>query len=160
MNYRPYPDAARARHQLERGRTPELPPRPFANITEFQAYVDSGEFSRRMRALGETFAAFFTANQARRAGRSAITAAILDQKVKAGKHVDVASGDGIRCVGGDEDCTAPGTEPGKCGFLHDKWWDGIYRERRRCIAPAGHTGGQFAYDHGPWESVPDSEVTP
>lgn len=39
-----------------------------------------------------------------------------------------------------------------CGFLHDQW-DGPYRMRRRCTAKAGHTSGQFAYDHGPWESV-------
>lgn len=43
-----------------------------------------------------------------------------------------------------------------CGFLHDQW-DGPYRMRRRCIAPAGHTAGQFAYDHGPWQGVPLGE---
>jgi hypothetical protein len=25
---------------------------------------------------------------------------------------------------------------------------------RRCIAPAGHSDGRFAYDHGPWEWLP------
>lgn len=45
-----------------------------------------------------------------------------------------------------------------CGFVHDQW--DIVRMRRRCIAPAGHTQGQFAYDHGPWERVPEpSRVT-
>jgi hypothetical protein len=46
-----------------------------------------------------------------------------------------------------------------CGFLHDQW-DGPYRMRRRCIAKAGHTAGQFAYDHGPWESVPEPDRSP
>jgi hypothetical protein len=49
------------------------------------------------------------------------------------------------------------TEPERCGFVHDLWLDGIYRARRRCTAPAGHTDGQFAYDHGPWETVPEPE---
>lgn len=40
-----------------------------------------------------------------------------------------------------------------CGFIHNRWIDGIYRERRRCIAKAGHTTGQFVSDHGPWESA-------
>lgn len=40
-----------------------------------------------------------------------------------------------------------------CGFIHNRWIDGIYRERRRCIAKAGHTTGRLASDHGPWESA-------
>lgn len=40
-----------------------------------------------------------------------------------------------------------------CGFIHNRWLDGIYRERRRCIAKAGHTCGKLASDHGPWESA-------
>lgn len=39
-----------------------------------------------------------------------------------------------------------------CGFVHEQW-DGPYRMKRRCVAEAGHTTGQLAYDHGPWESV-------
>ncbi|MEV4970550.1 hypothetical protein [Streptomyces scopuliridis] len=46
------------------------------------------------------------------------------------------------------------TERARCGFLHDQW-DGPYKMSRRCIAEAGHTDGGYAYDHGPWEGVPD-----
>jgi hypothetical protein len=45
----------------------------------------------------------------------------------------------------------------QCGFRHDQW-DGPYRMPRRCIAAAGHTKGQFAYDHGPWASVKEAEA--
>lgn len=62
-----------------------------------------------------------------------------------------------RVRGNDDTRTSP-AERKLCGFLHDQW-DGPYRMSRRCVAKAGHTTGQFAYDHGPWESV-SNEVGP
>lgn len=53
----------------------------------------------------------------------------------------------------------PDTTPAACGFRHDEW-DGPYRMPRRCTAPAGHSDGQFAYYHGPWETLPLSWVDP
>ncbi|MEV6296259.1 hypothetical protein AB0M41_38890 [Streptomyces sp. NPDC051896] len=101
MNYRPYPEADRALAQVKRGRLPELPRPPvIASLAQLQAYVESGEFARRMLAIGETFSAVL----ARRSGKSAITAAIVDQPVKAGEHVHVAGRDGVRCAGRDQAC--------------------------------------------------------
>ncbi|GHA01275.1 hypothetical protein ACFOOM_12280 [Streptomyces echinoruber] len=65
MNYRPYPDADRALRQLQRGRVPEPPQPPIiTSFAQFQAYVKSGEFARRMQALNETISAILN----RRAG--------------------------------------------------------------------------------------------
>lgn len=61
-----------------------------------------------------------------------------------------APGDGIR---GLLEHVGINTTPAACGFRHDEW-DGPYRMPRRCTAPAGHSDGQFAYDHGPWEGLP------
>ncbi|MFF9097585.1 hypothetical protein ACF1AX_31240 [Streptomyces sp. NPDC014802] len=108
MNYRPYPDAERAIAQVKRGRVPE-PPKPpmIRTFEEFMLYVDSGEFQRRVQAIGESVATVLARNQARRGGKDAITAAITDQAVKAGEHVHVAGRDGVRCAGGDPTCSLP-----------------------------------------------------
>jgi hypothetical protein len=54
----------------------------------------------------------------------------------------------------NEDSTARNAPPTEqCGFRHDQW-DGPYRMPRQCTAPAGHTTGRFAYDHGPWQGLP------
>lgn len=61
-------------------------------------------------------------------------------------------------TGGPVQTIAPEPAAALCGFEHDQW--DIVRMRRRCIAPAGHSQGLFAYDHGPWERVPEpSRVT-
>lgn len=44
-------------------------------------------------------------------------------------------------------------EPSICGFRYDLW-DGPYVMRHECIASPGHTSGQFAHDHGPWQYLP------
>lgn len=74
----------------------------------------------------------------------------------------------VHCVGFEAAATArpapkepqgEDTTPAACGFRHDEW-DGPYRMPRRCTAPAGHSDGQFAYDHGPWEGLPKGWVDP
>lgn len=47
----------------------------------------------------------------------------------------------------------PGTAAAVCGFRYDLW-DGPYVMRRECTAPAGHSAGAFAQDHGPWRDLP------
>lgn len=149
MSYRPYPDVHRARRQLNRSRAPERPSPLLEWINQVVAPLKLAEWQRAW------LNAAITVNHPKRTGRSALTAALVDQAVKAGEHVHIASLDGVRCVGEGQTCALPEAEPQQCGFIHDQWLDGVYRARRRCIAKAGHTSGQFAYDHGPWGSVPD-----
>jgi hypothetical protein len=151
VNYRPYPDVDRALNQVERGRLPE-PPSPLL------AWIDEAMAPLRLTDWQKAFVECWAEiSLPKLNGRSTITAALADQAVKAGEHVHVAGRDGMRCAGGDDTCALPQAEPERCGFVHDQWLDGIYHERRRCTAPAGHSDGQFAYDHGPWETVPRTE---
>ncbi|SHI67343.1 hypothetical protein [Streptomyces sp. 3214.6] len=92
MNYRPYPDVDRALAQLERHHARE-------QQSLFLAWVD--EHVRP--GLAEWQKRLVTA-AAKQTGKTAITAAIADQAVKAGEHVHVATRRGVRCAGGDAGC--------------------------------------------------------
>lgn len=92
MNYRPYPDIDRALAQLERGRAPE-PQHPFL------AWIDE-----HLRTGLADWQKPLVVAAAKRTGKSAITAAIVDQAVKAGEHVHVDTRRGVRCHGGDGGC--------------------------------------------------------
>jgi hypothetical protein len=98
VNYRPYPNADRALHQVQRGRVYVLTLRP-----------DLTAFHETMRRLTEALGP-------RRTGKAAITAAVVDAAVKAGEHVHVAGRDGVQCAGGDDDCSLPrpDTESPRC----------------------------------------------
>ncbi|MFD1656975.1 hypothetical protein ACFSL4_01675 [Streptomyces caeni] len=101
MNYRPYPDVNRALHQARRGRLPQTPEPRLWNPVATTAHD-----------LGEALRAAF--KHPRRTGKTAITAAIAEQAVKAGEHVHVAGRDGMRCAGGDDACTLPRSTPPRC----------------------------------------------
>lgn len=139
MNYRPYPNVARALAQWERGRAPEPSRCPICNhfvsrhaledgqpvCTRGQGLIscrDCAELWARMPAV----AAFMNfglalrhgtgrhvlAEHPRRAGKTATAVAVVDQAVKAGEHVHVAGRDGVQCAGGDEACSLPRIERG------------------------------------------------
>lgn len=97
MNYRPYPDVDRALAQLERGSVREA-----VELVTF--HVDTSALEAALRRFGEAF-------KPRQTGKAAIVAAIVDQAVKAGEHVHVATRDGERCAGGDDDCNVPQNGP-------------------------------------------------
>ncbi|MGP4085469.1 hypothetical protein [Streptomyces sp. KR55] len=97
MNYRPYPDVDRALAQLERGRVRE----PVQVVT---LLADTTALEAALRRIGEAL-------RPRQTGKAAITAAIVDEAVKAGEHVHVAGRDGVRCAGGDDACSVPSKEP-------------------------------------------------
>jgi hypothetical protein len=112
VNYRPHPRIDRASHQVERGRVSSRPSdSPFVTFADFQAYVESGEFSRRLKALSESLGAGYARNRGRQAGKSAIVAAITDQALKDGEHVHVATRRGVHCAGGDSACSLPRLRP-------------------------------------------------
>ncbi|MFJ1653492.1 hypothetical protein ACIOC2_19305 [Streptomyces sp. NPDC088337] len=139
MNHRPYPNADRARHQVERGRAPEPTRCPVCDHHVSRHALEDGqpvctrgkgpvscqdcaELWARMPAVaamaefGRTLrhgtARLVLVDHPRRAGKSAAAAAAVDQAVKAGRHVHVAGGgDGIRCAGGDEACSLPRKNP-------------------------------------------------
>ncbi|SMF86396.1 hypothetical protein [Streptomyces sp. Amel2xC10] len=90
MGYRPHPDVDRALRQVRRGR---LRNRQHAWIDE--AFADLKLTPWQRAFLNRTL------TWPKHAGKSAITAAIADQAVKAGQHVHVAGRDGVRCHGGD-----------------------------------------------------------
>lgn len=98
MNYRPYPDTDRALAQVER----HLAPKPhLAWVDEIMAPLKLTDWQRALLDSA------MTVTLPKRSGRTAITTAITDQAVKDGEHVHVATRDGIRCAGGDDDCTRP-----------------------------------------------------
>jgi hypothetical protein len=97
VNYRPYPDAERAFHQLKRGSVRAchfVRQRPDGVIVETHVTPEAAlsAFHRWWQ------------DSPRRTGKTAITAAIVDQAVKAGEHVHVTTRRGVRCHGGDGDC--------------------------------------------------------
>lgn len=134
MNYRPYPDVDRALHQVQRARVRpyhyirQLPDGTIAETHIFPtaalaglaaAMRSAGRFTRS-RASQPTGALAWIdehlnldlapwqrqfLNEPRRTGKSALTAAIVDQAVKAGEHVHVAERSGFRCLGSDGTCT-------------------------------------------------------
>ncbi|MEU8906995.1 hypothetical protein [Streptomyces mirabilis] len=97
MNHRPYPRVDRAIHQVERGREPQSP--LLAWIDQHLLPVQVGWQKALVTATGKQI------------GKSAIVAAITDQAVKAGEHVHVATRRGVRCAGGDSDCSLPQLRP-------------------------------------------------
>ncbi|MEI5520685.1 hypothetical protein WB388_08725 [Streptomyces brasiliscabiei] len=102
MGHRPYPDADRALAQLERRRAPEPPSPLFAWIGEHLApEIKLADWQRAW------LNASIVGTHPKRTGRTAITAAIVDQAVKADHHVHVAGRDGVRCYGGAPACSLP-----------------------------------------------------
>lgn len=103
MNYRPYPDAARALAQVERGRVEKTaPPSPTA--------VAAWRFLESLtRAASRAHV-----EHPRRIGKTALQRTLVDEAVKAGEHVHVAGLDGVKCAGGDDACAAPRTTPPSC----------------------------------------------
>lgn len=97
MNYRPYPDVARAVARLKRGRELE---------SHGVAWIDE----HLLPGLLEWQKAIVT-HAAKQTGKAAIVAAVVDQAVEADEHVHVATRDGVRCAGGDDACALPATEP-------------------------------------------------
>ncbi|MGW0578321.1 hypothetical protein ACWD25_20650 [Streptomyces sp. NPDC002920] len=183
MNYRPYPDADRALHQVERHH-PRVVVTLHADIRAFEDALRkvaermpaSGAFAANADALSRAFAKMGadaeSARRAealgqsapehpRRAGRNAITAAIVAQAVKAGQHVHIADRDGVRCVGGDGQCTvrrgpAPGlyfvdeTKAAPSAALADRQPIVLARVVRTCVAipsqwNAWTVNGQYLY---------------
>ncbi|MGW1001776.1 hypothetical protein [Streptomyces sp. NPDC002520] len=101
MNHRPYPNVDRALAQLERGR----PPQP-CQPKRWNPFTTTG------RDLGEALRAAF--EHPRKTGKTVIVAQVLDQAVKAGQHVHVATRDGVRCASGAPACSLPSKEPSRC----------------------------------------------
>lgn len=139
MSHRPYPDVDRARHQLERGHAPEPPRCPACThfvsrhaledgqpvCTRGQGLIscrDCAELWARTPAVAAlvNFGIAFRhgtgrhvlTEQPRRTGKTATTAAIVDEAVKAGEHVHVAGRDGTRCAGGEAACPLPRIQRG------------------------------------------------
>lgn len=99
MNYRPYPDVDRAVAQLKRRREPESP---------VVAWIDE----HLLPGLGlEGWQKDIVTQVAKQTRKAALVAAVVDQAVKAGEHVHVATRDGARCAGGDDACPLPETAP-------------------------------------------------
>lgn len=148
MNYRPYPDADRALAQVERGRLPKTPqPGPL------------NPFTATGRDLGEAFRAAF--GHPRRAGKSAITAAIVDQAVKAGEHVHVATRRGVRCAGGAEQLLVLARVVRTCVAVPSQWnaWtvDGQYLYLRY-RSGIGTVDAYDIEDSDAWTRIPDGAV--
>jgi hypothetical protein len=97
MNYRPYPDTDRALAQLRRGRVQQTPPRSPTTLAA-QRFLES--FTR---AVGMPLI-----HHPRQSGKSVLQRAIVDEAVAFGEHVHVAGLDGVKCAGGDDDCTVTG----------------------------------------------------
>jgi hypothetical protein len=126
-------------------------------FADFQAYVESGEFSRRLKALSESLGAGYARNRGRQAGKSAIVAAITDQALKDGEHVHVATRRGVHCAGGDSACSLPRLRPDRPLIL--------VRVVRTCTAVPSQwnawTGTVDAYDtedSEQWTQPPDGRV--
>ncbi|MFI5973543.1 hypothetical protein [Streptomyces sp. NPDC051452] len=129
MNYRPYPNRERALAQERRGRAPEPTPCPACAHPVNRHAIEGGQpvCTRGLglvscRDCAETWARNpavaalmdfgrvfrlgsgrqVLVEHPRRTGKAAITAAIVDQAVKAGKHLHVATRRGVRCAGGIE----------------------------------------------------------
>jgi hypothetical protein len=87
MNYRPYPDTARALAQVERGRVEKIPPPSPTSVAAWR-FLES-----LMRATGRPLG-----EHQRRIGKTAMQRALVDDAVKAGEHVHVAGVDGVKCA--------------------------------------------------------------
>lgn len=101
MNYRPYPDVDRALAQLERDRVPGPRSPLLASLEQVVAPLHLADWQR------EWVSALARLSHPKRTGKSAITAAIVDEAVLAGEHVHIAGRDGMRCAGGDQACPLP-----------------------------------------------------
>ncbi|MEU9208521.1 hypothetical protein AB0D27_11345 [Streptomyces sp. NPDC048415] len=101
MNYRPYPDVDRALAQLDRDRVPGPRSPLLASLEQVVAPLHLADWQR------EWVSALAGLSHAKRTGKSAITAAIVDEAVLAGEHVHIAGRDGMRCAGGDQACPLP-----------------------------------------------------
>lgn len=106
MNYRPYPNVDRALAQVERRHALQPPQTLLGYLDKIVAPLKLADWQR------EWASAWASVTLPKQAGRSGITAAIVDQAVKAGEHVHVAGRDGVRCLGSDGTCTtARGPHP-------------------------------------------------
>ncbi|MCX3059569.1 hypothetical protein [Streptomyces beihaiensis] len=198
MNYHPYPDADRALAQVERGRAPEPDRCPVCtHFVSRHALEDGTPVCTRgvglvsCRDCAETWAQNPTvaaltdlgrvlqlgsgrqvlAEHPRRTGKTAITAAVAEQALRAGEHVHVSSRDGVRCAGGDPACPLPRYTPDRpialarvvrtCNAVPSQWnaWtvDGQYLYLRY----RSGTGTVDAYDtedSAHWPRIPDGAV--
>lgn len=132
MNYRPYPATQRALNQLERGRAPEPTRCPICDHPVHHHATENGqpvcsrgrgliscrdcaELWARMPAvaglvdfgiaLRHGTGPHLIGEHPLRAGKAAITAALIDQAVEDGQHVHVASRNGVRCLGAAANAT-------------------------------------------------------
>ncbi|WP_329214844.1 hypothetical protein OG352_05325 [Streptomyces sp. NBC_01485] len=110
MNYRPYPDADRALHQVKRGRVRAyhyVRQLPNGMIAETHIFPNTERLMRAFRAVSESTGQVLqriAVQHARQIGKTALIAAAAEEAVKAGEHVHVATRRGVRCAGGDEGC--------------------------------------------------------
>ncbi|MGW0993510.1 hypothetical protein ACWD5V_09405 [Streptomyces sp. NPDC002523] len=102
MNHRPYPDVARALRQMKRRHA-------FETQSPLLAWIDE----HLCPGLTEWQKPLVVA-AVKRTGKAAITAAIVDQGVKASQHVHFATRDGVRCASGAPACSLPSKEPSRC----------------------------------------------
>ncbi|MET7776299.1 hypothetical protein ABZU94_10520 [Streptomyces mirabilis] len=156
MNYRPYPDADRALHQLERGRSRN------SLLAWIDEHLSTGLAGWQKRLVTAT---------AKQTGKAAIVAAITDQALKAGEHVHVATRRGVRCAGGDEACSLPQLRPAQplvlarvirtCTAVPSQWsaWtvDGQYLYLRY-RSGIGTVDAYDTHDSDQWTRVPDGAV--
>ncbi|WP_262059697.1 hypothetical protein [Streptomyces sp. STR69] len=78
---------------------------PTSASTASQALARAAAGAEAARARAEAAGTFL--DHPRRTGKTAIVAAIVDQAVKDGEHVHVATMSGVRCAGGDSTCPFP-----------------------------------------------------
>ena len=106
VSHLPYPRADRALHQLDRHAYERCPIAPAAD--QFRATI-ARAFRVPPRLIG-MHAGEVHIEHPRRTGKAAIVRAIVDQAKADGEHVHSAGPGGMRCHGGDPDCTTPRAE--------------------------------------------------
>ncbi|MEV6791277.1 hypothetical protein AB0M87_04580 [Streptomyces sp. NPDC051320] len=159
MNHRQYPDVDRALDQLERGRLRNTRP-GFPLIDEAMFF---GQLPHWQKAF---LAAQGILNRAY--GKSAITAALTKEAVAAGEHVHVAGRDGMRCAGGDDDCTTLSGRPlviaravetcSACPSMWDAWTTGGQYLYLRYRSGIGTVDAYDSPDSEQWTEIPTGRV--
>ncbi|MCQ9186235.1 hypothetical protein KMT30_45830, partial [Streptomyces sp. IBSBF 2953] len=108
MGYRPYPDADRARHQVERSRL-----RPYHYVRRLpDGVIAETHIFPKTDAIERAFRALMASAQAtvqrvadrhtHKFGETSLITATTTEAVKAGEAIHVATRRGVRCAGGAE----------------------------------------------------------